>query len=173
MGVNGSARFDLDALKQTHHLSDVLVAAGIDLRTVGTNRFSARCPFHDDREPSLLVDERDGHFHCFGCGAHGDVIDFVMRRDGIPFAESCRRLSGSPTFCSSSFTRRPAAADRYPRERHWDRLTLEEQVVMNTAAAIYHRSFWQESRAHAYLRERGIPEWVARACALGYVDGHS
>jgi DNA primase len=44
---------------------------------------------------------------------------------------------------------------------------------MNTAAAIYHHCLWREQRALAYLRQRGIPDWVIRACALGYADGHS
>lgn len=168
-------RYDLQAIKRNHPLSDVLGSAGIAVRPSGRGTLKARCPFHEDREPSLLVDERDGHFHCFGCGAHGDVIDFVMRRDGISFAEACRRLLQIPSSNSSSFTcaARADQTDLLPRERRWDRLTLEEQVVMNTAAAIYHRSFWQESGARAYLQERGIPEWVARTCAVGYADGHS
>jgi DNA primase len=168
-------RYDLAAIKQDHPLREVLVARGIDLRTAGQGRLKARCPFHEDREPSLLVDERDDHFHCFGCGAHGDVIDFVMRRDGVSFGEACRRLLGSPSSSSSSITCIPRGAETVllPRERRWDRLTLEEQIVMNTAAAVYQRCFWQDSRARAYVRERAIPDWVARACAVGYVDGHS
>jgi DNA primase len=168
-------RYDLAAIKRHHPLREVLMARGIALRPGGQGTLKARCPFHDDREPSLLVDERDEHFHCFGCGAHGDVIDFVMRRDGVSFAEACRRLLGSPSSSSSSIIcmERRAETDLLPRERRWDRLTLEEQIVMNTAAAIYQRCFWQESQARAYLRERAIPEWVARACAVGYADGHS
>jgi DNA primase len=144
-------RYDLAAIKRDHPLREVLVARGLALRPAGQGTLKARCPFHDDREPSLLVDERDGHFHCFGCGAHGDVIDFVMRRDGVSFAEACRRLLGSPSSSSSSIIcmQRRAGTDLL-RERRWDRLTLEEQIVMNTAAAIYQRCVWQESRARAY-----------------------
>jgi DNA primase len=169
MSVNGSARFDLDALKQTRRLSDVLVAAGIVLRLVGTNRFSARCPFHDDHVPSLLVDERDGHFHCFGCQAHGDVIAFVMRRDGIGFTEACQRLSDAP-IPTRAF---PPAGRHGATELRWDRLTLEQQVVMNTAGAIYAHCLWREAKALNYVRGRGLPDWLIRKCALGYADGHT
>jgi DNA primase len=169
MGVNGAARFDLEGLKRIHRLSDVLAGAGIALRPVGTERFSARCPFHDDRAPSLLVDERDGHFHCFGCKAHGDVIDFVMRREGIGFTEACQRLSEGP------IPPRPSAPGVRlgATEPRWDRLTLEQQVVMNTAGAIYTHGLWREAKALDYVRGRGLPDWLIRKCALGYADGHS
>jgi DNA primase len=169
MGVSVAERFDLDALKRVHRLSDVLAAAGIALRRVGNDRFSARCPFHDDREPSLLVDERDGHFHCFGCHTHGDVIDFVMRREGIGFAEACRRLKDRPILPRAAM---PSVRLGAPEHR-WDRLTLEQQVVMNTAGAIYRHRLWREPKALDYVRRRGLPDWVIRQCALGYADGHT
>ncbi|HVA87819.1 MAG TPA: CHC2 zinc finger domain-containing protein [Candidatus Saccharimonadales bacterium] len=169
MDVIGSTRFDVVALKKTHRLADVIVATGIVLRPVGTNRFSARCPFHDDHVPSLLVDERDGHFHCFGCQAHGDVIDFVMRREGIGFAEACQRLSEA-AIPTRPF---PPAARLAATERRWDRLTLEQQVVMNTAGAIYAHGLWREAKALDYVRGRGLPDWLIRQCALGYADGHT
>jgi DNA primase len=59
------------------------------------------------------------------------------------------------------------------RERRWDRLTLEQQVLMNTACALYQHTLWREQTALDYLRQRGIPDWVIRRCALGYADGHS
>ena len=59
----------------------------------------AVCPFHDDHQPSLLLDPEmaDGHFHCFSgrCGAHGDVIDLVGRLEGVGFLEAVARLAGT------------------------------------------------------------------------------
>ena len=56
---------------------------------VGRNGMAC-CPFHDDRHPSMKVDER---FYCFGCGASGDVIDFVSRMEGVGAKEAALRLS--------------------------------------------------------------------------------
>lgn len=161
---------DLQTIKARHHLSGIVAAAGVQLHPAGRDRYRALCPFHDDHEPSLLVDERDGHFHCFGCHAHGDVVDFVMRREGIGFGEACRRLADRPEVTSRPSAGRPGT--RY-RERRWDRLTLEEQVILNTAGAIYQHCLWQEPRALAYLHDRGLPDEVIRESALGYSDGHS
>jgi len=171
--MSGDTRRDdeVAAIKERHRLADVLAAAGVQLHPAGPERFRALCPFHDDHDPSLLVDERDGHFHCFGCGAHGDVIDFVMRREGIGFAEACRRLADLPEAIAPHRGSGRKASRR--RERRWDRLTLEEQVVLNTAGAIYQHCLWREPRALAYLRDRGLPDHVIRECALGYSDGHS
>lgn len=162
-------RHDVDALKRTHPLIDLLQARGIALRRSGADRYTARCPFHDDHEPSLFVDGRDQHFYCFGCGAHGDVLDFLMRADGIGFATACDRLVGLP---AQSVAHRPTGQPaNHPRR--WDRLGLEEQVVLNTAAALYQHTLWREPRAIGYVRARGIPDWVTRTCALGFADGRS
>jgi len=49
----------------------------------------ACCPFHEDRHPSLSINEEEGVFYCFGCGVSGDVFDFLMRWSGKPFSEIC------------------------------------------------------------------------------------
>ena len=51
------------------------------------------CPFHNEKSPSFSVNEEKGFYHCFGCGAHGDVIGFVMRAEGMPFPEAVERLA--------------------------------------------------------------------------------
>ena len=59
---------------------------------VEVNRYSmALCPFHNDRHPSLYV--ADDHYHCFGCGEHGDVIDFAAKLFGLPLYEAAQRLA--------------------------------------------------------------------------------
>jgi DNA primase len=152
-------RDEIDALKRDFPLVEVLTAHGIDLKPGGPGTHWALCPFHTETEPSFFVDVRDPqdeHFHCFGeCGAHGDVIKFIQLRDRVPFYEACGRLAGSPR----PLPRPSPAAARAPQrqaERRWDRLTLEEQVVMNTACAVYQHTLWHHQRALAYLRSRGL-----------------
>ena len=158
---------DLPALKRRHSLAAVMAAHGVVLRPAGIGRLTGRCPFHDDRRPSLLVDERDGHFYCFGCRARGDVIDYLMRHAGLDFWGAIARLEGSPA------RSRPVSPVPARREQRWDRLTLEEQVLMNTAAAVYQDRLWHTPLALAYVRARGLPDWLIRRQGLGYSDGHS
>ena len=158
---------DVPALKRRHSLAAVLATHGVALRPAGAGRLMGRCPFHDDHRPSLMVDERDQHYHCFCCGARGDVIDFLMRVAGLDFRGAVAHLEG----CAPRPMPTGPAAPR--QERRWDRLTVEEQVVMNTAAAIYRDRLWQTPAALAAVRDRGVPDWLIRAAGLGYADGHS
>ncbi len=169
MNALATLRYDVEQLKRDHPIDAVVARAGIDLRPSG-RALVGRCPFHvDGGRPNLYVYPDHGNFYCYRCGAGGDAIAFLMRLNGISFTEACARLGGLPR--SEAKSSRPPR--RTPTERRWDRLALDEQVMMNTAAAIYHRALWREPRALAYLRERGIPDWTIRACAIGYADGHS
>ncbi len=56
--------------------------------------YSGLCPFHNEKTPSFTINEDKGFFHCFGCGAHGDVIGFVMQTEGLSFPEAVERLAG-------------------------------------------------------------------------------
>lgn len=76
-------RHDVEALKRDHPLAQVVAMSGVRLVRASPSSLKGCCPFHDDRTPSLVIDERDQHFHCYGCRAHGDVISWVMRRDGL------------------------------------------------------------------------------------------
>lgn len=159
-------RLDMSALKRRHSLAAVMAAYGVALRPAGAGRLSGCCPFHEDRRPSLLVDDRDGHFHCFGCGARGDVIDFLMRSLGLDFQRAVEHLHTTP----------PLPTTALPSERHQrrgDRLTREEQDVLQCTAALYRQTLWRTPTARAYLRRRGLPDWLSRRCGLGYADGRS
>lgn len=197
-------RIDADAIraiKQRYSLAPFVVASGVELHPIGRGRWMGRCPFHEDREPSFLVDSSDEHWHCFGAcvgdpvtgrKAHGDVIDFVMRLERLTFVEACARLTGpavhpamATTTAATAATATPErylvqlaqprrlASTTHPEPCRWERLSFEEQLVMQTAAAIYRRALWRAPRVLAYLFQRGIPAWVIHACGLGYADGHS
>src|ERR1700760_3951383 len=56
--------------------------------------WSGLCPFHNEKSPSFTVNEDKGFYHCFGCGAHGDVIGFVMNSDGLDFRNAVEKLAG-------------------------------------------------------------------------------
>jgi DNA primase len=169
MTTLGPSRYDVEALKRDHPIHEVMARAGIELRPSG-RALVGRCPFHvDGGRPNLYVYPDRGGFYCYRCGTGGDAIAFLMRLNGISFTEACERIGGLPR----SNRPLPPTPTRSRTERRWDRLAPDEQVVMNTAAAIYHRALWHEPRAVMYLHNRGIPDWVIRACALGYADGHS
>ena len=84
---------DLAALKHRHPLAEVVTAAGVQLRGQGRVR-QGLCPFHDETAGSFTVYGDTARFHCFGCGASGDVLDFVQRVEGLTLPQAIRRLDG-------------------------------------------------------------------------------
>jgi DNA primase len=85
-------RATLDAIKRTADVVEVVTAQGIALRRRGRTWFGL-CPFHAERTPSFGVSREAGLFHCFGCGASGDVIRFVERTQQVSFPAAVRWLA--------------------------------------------------------------------------------
>lgn len=81
----------LDKLRERIDLVEV-VSGHIDLKRAGT-AFKANCPFHQEKSPSFMIQKGDRHYHCFGCGAHGDAIQFLMSQLSLSFVEAVETLS--------------------------------------------------------------------------------
>jgi DNA primase len=81
----------LETLRQRIDLVEVLTSH-LDLKRAGSS-YKALCPFHDEKSPSLVVQRGDTHYHCFGCGAHGDAIQFLMNYQNISFIDAVESLA--------------------------------------------------------------------------------
>ena len=78
--------------------ADIVGTIGRRIRLVRNgNIHQAPCPFHNEKTPSFSVFPDSGTFHCFGCGAQGDAIDFVMRHDNLTFTEAVYAMTGGDT----------------------------------------------------------------------------
>jgi len=106
--VTAAQRIDTESLLRGVDLVEV-IGRHVRLRRNGREHHGL-CPFHDERSPSFTVNPAKGFYHCFGCGAHGDAIRFVMEFDGVDFREACTRLGATPS--SRSAQPRAAAARR-------------------------------------------------------------
>ena len=122
---------------------------------------SGLCPFHNEKTPSFYVVEDKGFFHCFGCGAHGDAIGFVMRADNLDFVEAVERLAGEAGIAVPQQT--PQERERAQRQK-----TLLEALA--AAAAFYEAQLWGPAgaRAREYLTRRGLDEETIRRFRLGW-----
>ncbi|MDE2005142.1 MAG: DNA primase, partial [Rhodospirillales bacterium] len=122
-------------------------------------QFKACCPFHGEKTPSFYI--YDDHYHCFGCGAHGDAISFVMQSEGAGFMEAVERLAGEAGLEVPQLS--PALAEAEQR-RH----TLAG--ALEAAAAFYQRRLFlpEGRRALDYLLGRGLTEETIRRFGLGW-----
>ncbi|MBK7804175.1 MAG: hypothetical protein IPJ55_16240 [Chloracidobacterium sp.] len=155
---------DILALKQTISLADVVRSRGVELRKKGRQLWGL-CPFHEDTEPSFAVDERKGLWNCLGkCGEGGDAFSFVMKADGIGFAEAFALLQEI-----EPQRRRDAEEDKQLTTDNRPQTTALE--YLEKAVSYYHKSLVKNEKAIAYLQSRGITPEAVRVFRLGYVDG--
>src|SRR5690348_3247872 len=135
----------------------------VKLKKAGAN-FQALCPFHNEKSPSFSVSPSKQFYHCFGCGAHGNAIGFLMEYSGLAYPEAIRSLAetvGMPV---------PETRTRYERPGGAEAPALTQRMM---DALGYYRAELKKSRtAIDYLKGRGVSGEIAARFGLGYApDG--
>ncbi len=135
-----------------------LIGESVALKPAGRGQLKGLCPFHGERTPSFHVHVDRGFFYCFGCGAKGDVFEFVMRSQGLEFAEALKLLG-----------ERVGIEVRGMAPGQGRRRDLLE---VNQSALAWFRARLDDGPARAYLRERGLTDATIDGWELGYApDG--
>jgi len=134
----------------------------VPLRKAGAN-YSACCPFHSEKSPSFTVSPSKQFYHCFGCGAHGSAIGFIMQYSGLGFIETVEELAGN---AGLQVPKQIAAR----RQEEAKKAPLTE--FMARAAKFYRDQLKASPRAVEYLKRRGLSGEIAARFGLGYApDG--
>jgi DNA primase len=152
----------LDEIRARVALAEVI---GRRTRLVKRGReFTGLCPFHNEKSPSFTVNEDKGFFHCFGCGAHGDVIGFVMQSQNMGFLDAVEALAGEAGLEVPKAT--PQERERAVRDK-----TLHE--VTEAACAFFQAQLQARGGAAArdYLDRRGLDATAIERFRLGYAPG--
>jgi DNA primase len=121
--------------------------------------WSARCPFHDERSPSFTVSPTKQFYHCFGCGAHGTAVRFLMEYDRLEFPDAIEELASRVGLAV------PYEGGRRtePRED-----AGELYALLESAATFYRRELERSATARAYFVDRGLDEAILAKFNLGY-----
>ncbi|MDD3835031.1 MAG: CHC2 zinc finger domain-containing protein, partial [Sulfurimonas sp.] len=141
----------IDALKSRLDIVDV-VGSYVELKRAGAN-FKAPCPFHDENSPSFVVSPSKQIYHCFGCGAGGDSIKFVMEYEKLNYPEALEKLADSYNFTLTHSNNK----HNKPRSQVMDKLSEWYQNLLTT-----------RPDALSYLKERGIYESSVEKFGIGY-----
>ncbi|HSY15184.1 MAG TPA: DNA primase [Jatrophihabitantaceae bacterium] len=146
---------------------DEIIGEHVQLRNAGGGNLKGICPFHDEKSPSLSVSPARGLFHCFGCGAGGDVIRFVERIEHLDFSDAVERLANA---CGVQL--RYVEGGMAPARPQGQRARL---IEANSAAAGFYREQLRMPQAQAareFLAQRGFDEAAADVYGCGYApDG--
>lgn len=132
-----------------------VVQRHVELKRAG-REFQARCPFHEEKTPSFTVSPQKQFYHCFGCGAHGSAIGFLMNYEGLEFPDAVEELARQvglkvPREASRSQRRSPDLFD-----------------ILDAAANFYAAQLKDHPAAIEYLKERGLSGEIAREFGIGY-----
>ena len=141
-----------------------VVDKSVPLKKAGAN-YSACCPFHNEKSPSFTVSPTKQFYHCFGCGAHGTALGFLMEYQGLSFVEAIHELAKMvglqvPQVQSTPEARQQAQANQKVAE------SLQE--VLQQAANYYKAELKKSPRAIEYLKARGLSGQVAAKFQIGY-----
>lgn len=147
----------LDDIRARSVLSG-FVARSVKLTRAG-REMKGCCPFHNEKTPSFTVNDDKGFYHCFGCGAHGDVILWLTDHDGLPFMDAVRTLAEAAGMTMPA--RDPASQQKAEQQ---DRL----RPALEAAERFYRAMLDQSGEALEYLHLRGISETQAQKFGIGY-----
>jgi DNA primase len=141
-----------------------VVGQHVKLKKAGAN-FQGLCPFHSEKSPSFSVSPTKQFYHCFGCGAHGSAISFLMEYSGLGYVDAIEDLARS---AGLDVPREERTANDVARQQQ--AMALSE--VMSAAADWYRQQLKGNTRAVEYLKGRGLTGEIAKRYALGYTpDG--
>lgn len=141
-----------------------IVGRYVQLRKGGVNLLGL-CPFHSEKSPSFTVSPTKQFYHCFGCGAHGSAISFLMNHTGASFPDAIQSLASGvgmqvPQSQASAATRQRAAQRKDEQSAHGK--------VLDTAQTYYKAQLKKSPQAIAYLKARGLTGEVAAQYGLGW-----
>ena len=146
----------LEEIKSRIDIVD-FISEYVNLKKAGQN-YKSLCPFHSEKTPSFMVSSPKQIFHCFGCGAGGDIVTFLMKHDNISFAEALRYLAKKAGIEIEKFS-----FDKGLSEKR------EKLLLINREAMKYFIKNFQGSEiAKNYLKKRGISEESLHRFSIGY-----
>ena len=155
----------IDELRSRVSISEV-VGEKVKLQKRG-REYTGLCPFHQEKTPSFTINESKGFYHCFGCGAHGDAVTFLMNKDGLPFIDAVKKLAARV-----GMTLPPLSKENQEAAQH--RKSLYE--IMEMAAVFYEKNLYMPVGAQGlnYFRnKRGLSDDIIKKFRLGYAPNNN
>jgi len=155
----------IDELRARISIADV-VGAKVKLVKKG-REYQGLCPFHTEKTPSFTVNETKGFYHCFGCGAHGDIVKFEMEANGLPFMDAVQKLAHQAGLAMPQFSKKD-------KEEQENRKSLYD--IMEQACLFFQRELRMPSGAEGlkyFTEKRGLSQEILEKFRLGYAPNNN
>ena len=144
----------INQILESSNIVDI-IGEYVDLKRAGSS-FKGLCPFHNEKTPSFTVDEKK-LFHCFGCGAGGDVVSFIMQKEGLSYPESLKYLADKAGI-SIDYTENPGV-----NKKNKELYDINKDIMM-----FFYKNLLTDRKAQAYLKSRGLSSKIVNTFMLGY-----
>jgi len=155
----------LDELRSRISIAEII---GQKVKLVKRGReYTGLCPFHHEKTPSFTINESKGFYHCFGCGAHGDIIKFLMDSEGLPFIDAVKKLADKAGMQLPTFSKEN-------QENSLKRQSLYE--IMEMATVFFEKNLRMPigAKGLAYFKnKRGLSEDIIQKFRLGYAPNNN
>lgn len=147
-----------DMINQIKENSDIVDIIGeyVDLKKAGSS-FKGLCPFHNEKTPSFTVDRKKQLFHCFGCGAGGDVVSFIMQKEGLSYPDSLKYLAQKAEI-NLVFNESPGMSEK--RKKLYE---INKDIMM-----YFYKNLLTNKEPQDYLLKRGLRSNIVNTFMLGF-----
>lgn len=155
----------LDELRSRLSIVDV-VGAKVKLVKKG-REYQGLCPFHHEKTPSFTVNEAKGFYHCFGCGAHGDIVKFEMDANNLPFMDAVKKLAHQAGLAMPVFSEKDKALNETKKSLY---------DIMEQACIFFEKELLMPSGAEGlkyFTQKRGLNKEIIKKFRLGYAPNNN
>ena len=151
-----------DKIDEIKSVADIVSVIGdyVELKRAGSN-YVGLCPFHNEKTPSFSVSPSKGIFHCFGCGVGGDVISFIMQKEGMSYPEAIKFLADKLGILVET--------NEVNKEKYEHRKNLFE--INNEAKLFYYKNLLINDIPKDYIKKRNLNNNLINKFIIGYADG--
>lgn len=151
-----------DKIDEIKSVADIVSVIGdyVELKRAGSN-YVGLCPFHNEKTPSFSVSPSKGIFHCFGCGVGGDVISFIMQKEGLSYPEAIKFLADKLGILVET--------NEVNKEKYEHRKKLFE--INNEAKLFYYKNLLINDMPKDYIKKRNLNNNLINKFIIGYADG--
>ncbi len=160
----------IERIKAEVSLLELAKRQGYEVKKQGKD-YAVLCPFHEEKTPSMMITPSKNVFNCFGCGASGTVIDWVMKTESLDFRPAVDKILADNPHLTSSLASQAASSSSSPPEvkvYHFE-VGQPNEVLMTQVMEFYHECLLNSSEALAYLESRGLNDLkLIKAFKLGF-----
>lgn len=171
--LHDTNRDEIESIRANTPIEQI-IGRYVELRPSG-RRLVSRCPFHEERSPSLVVYPHNQSWYCFGCDVGGDVFKFIQLIEHVSFAEAMQRLKAGTIsarqIARGSIPPMPQPTQSCPERGERINLTEEHFTLLTAATEVYHAAIFAQPAVLEYLAKRRIDLDMVRRHCIGFATG--